>query len=311
MQQTAIITGGSRGLGLATARELVRAGWHVVLACRDVAAGERARASLGAGERVEVAPLDLADLDSVRAFAAGVRDPVAALVCNAATQLVGRVETTAAGLEMTFATNHLAHFLLARLLLPVGVGRIAIVASNTHDPARFTGMPAPDLGDLDGFARGRAFAGEPVAAAGRRRYTTSKLCNVLCAYELQRRIDASGAATAVTAFDPGLMPGTGLARDYGALARLAWRFVLPALALAPINVNTVATSARRLARVAATPDPSAWRGAYMSCGRETASSAASHDRGLALALWNTSSDLCGLPRDLDHATQAARLVSSR
>lgn len=72
---------------------------------------------------------------------------------------------------------------------------------------------------------------------GRRRYTTSKLRDVLMAYELARRlanepVAAPGAIT-VNAFDPGLMPGTGLARDYGRLAMLTWRYLLPALTVVP------------------------------------------------------------------------------
>jgi NAD(P)-dependent dehydrogenase (short-subunit alcohol dehydrogenase family) len=300
--QTAIVTGGNRGLGLATARELAAMGWRIVLACRDVAEGERARAGFPQPDHIEVAALDVANLDAVRGFAATrAGSTIDALICNAAIQLAGAVSHTDGGLERTFATNHLGHFLLARTLAVAAgrVGRIVFVASNTHDPGKLTGMPAPDLRDLDGFAHGRAFLDEPVATAGRRRYTTSKLCNVLCAYQLQHVLDAAGAATAVTAFDPGMMPGTDLARDYGPVARFAWHYVLPALTVAPVNINAVATSARRLAKLAAAADPAYARGAYVSCGRIAASSAASRDRDLALALWNLSSDLCSVAHELD------------
>jgi hypothetical protein len=74
-------------------------------------------------------------------------------------------------------------------------------------------MPAPALADLGAVASGAAFADESRDLAGRRRYTTSKLCNVLCAYELGKRVKASPWQLEVVAFDPGLMPGTGLARE--------------------------------------------------------------------------------------------------
>jgi NAD(P)-dependent dehydrogenase (short-subunit alcohol dehydrogenase family) len=210
---------------------------------------------------------------------------------------------TPAGLEETFATNHLGHFLLARRLLAAiePRGHIVFVSSGTHDPKQRTGMPPPDVSDLDAVARGTAFASEAPSAAGKRRYTTSKLCNVLCAYELARRLGAARGASAprVSAFDPGLMPGTGLAREYGPVARWAWRAILPVLTLAP-NVNSVGTSARRLADLAtgALDVPTA---AYVSEGRAQRSSAASYDEGLATALWDLSSSLCGLSPSLDVA----------
>src|SRR3989442_1396135 len=78
------------------------------------------------------------------------------------------------------------------------------------------------------LAAGEGEPAEPDATAGRRRYTTSKLCNVLCTYELDRRLRSQGReGISVNAYDPGLMPGTGLARNYSGLQRFVWRFVIP------------------------------------------------------------------------------------
>lgn len=302
-----LITGASRGLGLETARLLAARGHRLLLACRSEQSGRSAKASIvestGADERnIRIATLDVANCDSVRHFCARhAEQRFLAIVCNAGLQIVTEMRRNADGVEETFAANHLGHFLLTRLLSPVVQegGRIVFVASNTHDPERCTGMPAPNTSDLTGLAEGTAFAAEPFASAGRRRYTTSKLCNVLCAYELQRRLSrtTSTSAVRVFAFDPGLMPGTGLARDYGPAARWAFGALLPVLTLAP-NVNSVRTSALRLADLASgvlDAEP----GSYVSCGRPVRSSAASYDQELAGQLWMLSSKLCGVPPTLE------------
>jgi NAD(P)-dependent dehydrogenase (short-subunit alcohol dehydrogenase family) len=88
------------------------------------------------------------------------------------------------------------------------------VSSGTHDPDQWSGMPAPQLQDALSLAYPKddaAVAGS-MQKLGQRRYATSKHCNILCAYELARRLQASGQSVTVNAFDPGLMPGSGLAR---------------------------------------------------------------------------------------------------
>jgi NAD(P)-dependent dehydrogenase (short-subunit alcohol dehydrogenase family) len=302
-----LITGATRGLGLETARMLAQQGERLLLACRGERAGRAAKALILDGTDVEdsaiqVATLDVGELASVRRFCSLCGEQrLKAIVCNAGVQIVSELRRSPEGLEATFVTNHLGHFLLTRLLAPnlVVHGRVIFVASNTHDPARCTGMPAPDASDLGALADGSAFASERVASAGRRRYTTSKLCNVLSAYELQRRLGGAEGRALVFAFDPGLMPGTGLARDYGPLTRWAFRSVLPVLTLAP-NVNTVRTSARRLADLA-TGRLVAEPGSYVSGGRPVRSSVASYDQELGLQLWELSSQLCGLAAELTGA----------
>jgi light-dependent protochlorophyllide reductase len=308
--RSVIITGASSGLGLACAVLLAARRWHVVLACRDRERGEAARrfvdrqtASPGG---VEVAELDVSRLTSVRAFVEQLgrarRPRLCALVCNAGVQASGKATWTPEGIETTFATNHLGHFLLSRLLLDeLAGGQIVLVSSNTHDPKRWTGMPAPRLDDVRAVALGRVQL-ENDKRSGRTRYTTSKLCNVLCAYELDRRLRArDGEATrlAVNAFDPGLMPGTGLAREYGALARAAWRYLLPFFTLFAPNVNRVQTSARRLVDLIEIASREHVTGKYFSRGRFTRSSAESYDPELARALWDVSSEMSGLPSSLE------------
>lgn len=121
---TVIITGASSGLGLATTKALADTGkWHVVMACRDFLKAERAAKSAGISkENYTVMHLDLASLDSVRQFVDNFRRsemPLDVLVCNAAVyQPTAREPSfSAEGFELSVGTNHLGHFLLARLLL--------------------------------------------------------------------------------------------------------------------------------------------------------------------------------------------------
>ena len=131
-------------------------------------------------------------------------------------------------MNSTFGVNHLGHYLLARLLLPAMAtgARILFVSSGTHDPMQKSGLPDPRYESA--YAVAHDF--EPGADAGRRRYATSKLCNVFCTYELARRLagasDPRLQSIRVNAFDPGLMPGTGLARTYPAALRFGWNYVL-------------------------------------------------------------------------------------
>lgn len=298
--RTVLITGGTGSLGTATVRALARRydGWHAVVTGRDLARTASRVAALASRSGLPVTPLqlDLESLDAVRAFA---RDwpgrglpPLHALVCNAGTIVVSGTRTTADGHEVTFAVNHLAHFLLAELLRPhlAEPARIVFVSSDTHDPARPHHFPAPRLGSAHDLARAEddADAVDP-REAGRRRYTTSKLCNVLTAYELDRRL--GGGATTVNAFDPGLMPGTGLARDHHPLFRFAWRYLMPALTVLPRNFHTTRTSGAALAFVVADPSLDGVSGRYFQGRHPARSSAESYDRDKAAELWRESMEL--------------------
>jgi light-dependent protochlorophyllide reductase len=292
--RTAIITGANAGLGLECARALLAAdpSWHLVLAVRDVTRGAEAVAQLGHPEHCTVLELDLASLQSVRAFAESLRaaalPPLHAIVCNAGLQVVSGTEYTADGVETTFGVNHLGHFALVQALLDdlEPPARIVVVASGTHDPEKLTGMPSPAYTTAEQLAH----PDESQSPDGRRRYTTSKLCNVLFAYELDRRLDQGERGITVNAFDPGLMPGSGLARDYSPIGRFVWRYVFPLLRVLP-NVNSMRSSGARLAALTSDARYDGVTGAYFEGKRQIRSSADSYDRGKALDLWDTSEQL--------------------
>lgn len=293
--RTAIITGASSGLGLECARALLRSdpAWHLALPVRDAGRGAEAVRQLGEPQRCTVMPMDLASLASVRTFTEAVREsglpPLRAVVCNAGVQVVSGTERTRDGIEMTFGVNHLGHFALVHGLLDTLArpARIVVVSSGTHDPSKHTGMPAPRYTS----AADLAHPGEgPAADDGRRRYTTSKLCNVLFTYELDRRLGSGGDGVTVNAFDPGLMPGSGLARDYPPLQKFAWRYLLPALRVLP-NVRSTRTSGRYLAALAGDARYAGVSGEYFAGLRPIKSSPDSYDRDKAHDLWQTSERL--------------------
>ncbi|OKJ76394.1 oxidoreductase [Streptomyces sp. CB02460] len=193
--RTAVVTGANSGIGLITARELARCGARVLLACRDERRGEEAAARIRyavRGADVEFAPLDLADLSSVRAFAKGLRaDRIDLLVNNAGVMALpyGR---TADGFETQFGVNHLGHFALTGLLLPklvaTGGARVVTVSSGLHALGNI------DMGDLNSERNYRRWTA----------YGRSKTANLLFAHELARRLAAAGSGLVAAAAHPGL-----------------------------------------------------------------------------------------------------------
>ncbi|WP_370936086.1 oxidoreductase [Amycolatopsis sp. cg13] len=183
--RTAVITGANSGLGRATAAALAAKGARVVLAVRNLRSGREAASELPGD--VEVRQLDLADLASVRAFAAEFAEPIDLLINNAGI-MIPPLSRTADGFESQFGTNHLGHFALTNLLLPRIRGRVVTVSSNGHR------VGSLDFADLN-WERRRYRA---VAAYGQ-----SKLANLLFTAELQRRLTEVGSPVLAMAAHPG------------------------------------------------------------------------------------------------------------
>lgn len=319
-KRVAIVTGGNAGLGYECARDISSSspGWYAVLAVRSLDKGERAAKEISeetGNPNVEAMALDLASLASVRSFAdeLAARDdlpPLGAVVCNAGLQVVSETSYTGDGFEVTFGVNHLGHFLLVNLLLErMGApARVVFVSSGTHDPKRRTGMPAPRYRGAEALAYPERHPdpeeeGDNPGMVGRRRYTVSKLCNAMCAYELDRRLGAEGLSNSedpidVNVFDPGAMPKTGLARDWGPLGRFVWNGLLPPLVpilyRLGIPFSTAEASGRALARLVTEPSLQGVSGRYFEIGEEARSSEESCDREKAAELWETSATLVGL-----------------
>jgi NAD(P)-dependent dehydrogenase (short-subunit alcohol dehydrogenase family) len=294
-----VMTGATAGIGLESAKRLLsRDPCALIIAARNPLT-----APVLLRQRAELHRVDLASLGSVRAFAAHLLDqaPVDALVLNAGVQCVGP-RKSADGYELTFAVNHLAHYLLARLLAPhlSEGGRIVITTSGTHDPLEKTGMPPPRHADAWQLAYPcrDPDADMSPGRAGRRAYTSSKLCNVITARMLARKLAAIRADVAISAFDPGLTPGTGLARNYPWPVGPIFRHVLPLLAWQTTRVSTPAVSGGLLAQLVTSPDYRAARGDYFAVrgGRltKTPPSRLAQSDVAAEALWKDSEVLVGL-----------------
>ncbi|MFE2599752.1 oxidoreductase [Streptomyces sp. NPDC059396] len=195
--RTVIITGAGSGIGLETARALMSAGAHVVMAVRNVERTRETAAAMMTGS-AEILPLDLADLASVRRFAASWDRPVDVLINNAGVANVpyGR---TADGFETHFGTNHLGHFALTSLLLPRITDRVVTLASNAHKNATL------DLDDPNWRRR-------PYRASAA--YGQSKLANLLFTLELQRRLTEARSPLLALSAHPGAA-ATGLNRHLG------------------------------------------------------------------------------------------------
>ena len=235
----AVVTGANAGIGLETTRGLAALGARVVMACRSLdraqAAADDVRRSLP-GADVEVRPLDLADLDSVHAFADTFEGeaPVDLLVNNAGVMALPERRETADGFEMQFGTNVLGHFALTGRLLPrllaAPEARVVWLSSIAHRDGRL---------DFDDLQSRQAY--DPWTA-----YRQSKLADLVLAIEMQRRLTAAGEDAVSLAAHPGIA-ATELTEDMmeaspvraalaGPLVKLfampAWRGALPSLVAA-------------------------------------------------------------------------------
>ncbi len=189
---------GPGGLGFETGLALARASGTVIMAGRDAARGEAAVARIRAmapGSAVSFTAIDLADLSSIRAAAARLRgelESLDVLVNNAGVMRPPVRRTTRDGFELQIGTNHLGHFALTGLLLPLlragRQARVVTVSSIAHRNA------AIDLDDLNAERRYRAWG----------RYGQSKLANLLFSFEFDRRSRANGWGVAGIAAHPGV-----------------------------------------------------------------------------------------------------------
>jgi retinol dehydrogenase-12 len=272
-RKNVVVTGANTGIGRVTAVELAKSGAHVVLACRSE---ERTRPVLEeiqlAGGRAEFLPLDLADLDSVRAAAKVFLDreqPLTLLVNNAG--LAGAHGTTKDGFEVAFGTNHVGPYLYTRLLLSAleraGDARVVHVSSHGH-------YRAPGI-DWDAVRKPTA------TTTGFPEYCVSKLANVLFANELARRAPAS-----VRSYS--LHPG-GVATD-------VWREVPWGLRhFMKLFMLTNEQGARTTLYCATSDEVDDKTGRYYEkCAERTASKLAL-DEALARDLWERSAAWTGLP----------------
>jgi NAD(P)-dependent dehydrogenase (short-subunit alcohol dehydrogenase family) len=305
---TVLVTGPTQGLGRETTLGLARRGCRLVLLGRassrlDDVVEAATQAGAQSIQRIDfdassVASVVRAAAEVGRLVADGTVGRLDAIVANAGIQMSSRVEASVDGYELTFAVNVLANYVLTTSLVPVlaSQSHIVIVGSGTH----YGTFPTTALVAAPQWAEPAELATPGIALpvgrdgtslkAGQCAYSTSKLAVNYLANELQRR---STPGVRVNVYDPGLMPGTGLARDLPKFKRWAWDNVLPRLVPVIPGAATVTHSATRLVNFVLGDNLVDARGAYVEIGKLSKPSPASHDQGREKTLW----DWCGSATD--------------
>ncbi|MBK9125594.1 MAG: SDR family oxidoreductase [Chloroflexi bacterium] len=281
--KTVLITGGTNGIGLETARALAKMGAHVVIVGRSPQKTEAVVADLR--ESTGSAAVDglLADLSLMRevnsladTFLARY-DRLDVLVNNAGAIFYSR-EVTDEGLELTFALNHMSYYLLTRRLLPLilasAPSRIVNVSSGAHFSARGV--------DFDDLQKSRGYIGFT-------RYSESKLMNILFSNALARRLEGTGVT--VNALHPGMV-ATGFGRNNSGIVAKAAGAVFSAFGKSPEDGALTSIYA------ATAPELAHTTGAYFDNERVTEASRAARDVEAQEHLWAISAEIAGLPAEV-------------
>jgi NAD(P)-dependent dehydrogenase (short-subunit alcohol dehydrogenase family) len=269
-----LITGATRGIGLAAAQALARRGAKLAIVARDDARGAEAVASIEGegGSTVDLLHADLLSQASIRALSDEIleRYPRIDVLINNAGAIFVQRELTVDGIERTWALNHLAPFLLTTLLLDrlkaSAPSRIITTASDAHKGKL---IPFDDL-SAERSWRGRGFT----------RYGESKLANIMFTRELARRLDGTGVTT--YCFHPGVV-ATGFNRNNGAMMTAAMMMIAP-------FVRSPRKAAQTLVWLADSPDVSKQSGGYYEDRAVAVSSRQAQDPALAKRLWDVSEE---------------------
>jgi retinol dehydrogenase 14 len=275
--RTVLVTGGSGGIGKATALGLATMGAHLAITGRDRGRTDEAAREIRAagGGQVDVFVADLSSQSEVRRLADEVlqRLPRINVLVNNVGGYWNTRHVTADGLERTFALNHLAPFLLTNLLLDrlkqSAPSRVVTVASHAQAMGRM------DFDDLQGE---RSYSGA-------RAYNQSKLANVLFTYELARRLQATSVTA--NALHPGVVRTSLGAEDPAVVQRLFIPFLLHFM-------KAPAQGAATSIHLASAPDLEQVTGCYFASSKQKRSSERSYDEAAATRLWQVSADLVGL-----------------
>jgi len=281
--KTCLVTGANSGIGKATAQGLAERGARVIMVCRSEERGEAARREIIDATGHEALDLLLADLavqDAIRALADEVTrrtDRLDVLVNNAGLYQAER-EVTPDGIEMTWAVNHLAYFLLTNLLRD-----LLVDTAEAHGEARVVnvGSEAYTGGTIDlddpGFERG--------SYSGMQAYARSKLANLLFTYELARRWKGTGVSA--TCVHPGVVATRFWDRNSDWLSWAGWLFKWA--------YKNPEAGARGPLYLATSPEVEGVTGAYFDGTEQVTPQPKAYDEETAQRLWTLSAEMTGLP----------------
>ena len=278
-----LVTGANSGVGKATALGLARLGATGVMVCRDRPRGEAAQAEIkaqGGHPKVDLLLADLSSKAAVRRLASEFKnkyDRLDVLVNNAGATN-GKRKESADGLELTFAVNHLAPFLLTNLLLdrleatgtPARKARVVTVSSQAQ------GANMLNFGDLQ--------LRKKYSEMGA--YAQSKLANVLFTYELARRLDRTGRNVTANTLHPGLVR-TNFAGDSGGFFAILFKLSRP-FQISPEK------GAQTPVYLAASPEVEGVSGKYFIKQKPHKSAPLTYSQPAAVLLWEESARLTGL-----------------
>ena len=282
--KTFIITGGNSGLGFETARRIAEKGHKVILVCRNMERGNEAANKImneTGNKNVYTEQLDLASLESVRAFADRMKDISIYGLDNNAGISGMKTGLTEDGFDIVFQSNYLGHFLLTNLLLDQieDDGIILNISSDMHDPP---------FGEL--IWKGVDILAHPTGEILKQRYYYSKLSNLYFTYELNRILQNKGSHITVAALNPGFMGETNLAGGNMTKERIE-----QVKTTMPDRFGELAVSAKAAADILTDPTYRSSEAYYYDRSTNVAkSSDLSYSRANAKELWDKSLELTGL-----------------
>jgi NAD(P)-dependent dehydrogenase (short-subunit alcohol dehydrogenase family) len=291
MKNSIIITGANGSLGLWTAKYLLEKDYHIILACRNI---EKAKQDVQKFRHFEnntnytIKQLDLSDFTSVEQFVEDLNDAkIYGLICNAGISYSGQIRYSKQGIEEIFCINYLGHFLLTNLLLAkYPLKRILFISSALHDPnikspfapAVFKSvkeMAYPDTTNL-------------TEKSFQEFYATAKLCEILFAYELDRRLNVGQENYYINSFNPGLMALTNFGRSSNNFSERLGRYFLHFIGRL-FGFSTTAKISGKYAAYHLTETLES--GKYFDKDKSILSSKDSYDVQKAKILWDESNEL--------------------
>ena len=295
--KTVIVTGANSGLGLWTSKYLLDLDYKVIMACRNTVKAQKAIDSFpefDKNKNYSIKTLDLGDFDSIRSFVQGIpeHENIYGLDCNAGLSYNGAFRYTKNEIEETFGTNYLGHFLLTNLLLEkFKLERIVFISSGLHDPKNKSPFARAVFREINDLAYPKVNPASNLKKQCEEFYANSKLCMLLFAYELDRRLKHKNSLSkiCINAINPGLMLTTNLGRTHKFgenLYRSSLDLFFKIIGLSDNPKGSAREVVKLIHNVTAS-------GEYYEKGKPVSSSVDSYDSEKAIRLWEGSETIIG------------------